>query len=77
MQVMCVQGHNGLLEDGNIYTVSEVTSQGNFLLEEVDVPEGYTSFSSTRFVTLQSQDDWSEEMEESYWAEQPPTEYTA
>lgn len=77
MQVMCVQGHEGLLEDGNIYTVSSITSNGNFLLEEVQVPEGYTSFSASRFVTLQSDDDWTQEMEEAFWAEQPPSEYNA
>jgi len=74
---MCVQGHEGVLEEGNIYTVSSITSHGNFLLHEVEVPEGYTSFSASRFVTLQSDDDLTSEMEEAFWAEQPPAEYNA
>lgn len=68
---MCVTGHEGLLEEGNIYTVLEVTSKGNYILEEVEVPEGFTSFSADRFAILNPVDDWTQEMEEAFWAEQP------
>ena len=41
--------------------------------EEVEVPEGYTSFNQNRFVRLIStdSDEWTEEMEQQYWEEQP------
>jgi hypothetical protein len=72
MRVMCVDGYEGLLTEGNIYTVIEVTSKGNFILEEVSVPEGFTSFDFNRFVPVQDTDDmWNEELEEQFLAEQP------
>jgi hypothetical protein len=80
MQIMCVQGHEGLLEDGNIYNVIGVTQNGNFLLEGVEVPEGYTSFAKERFQPISDmslEDTWDEEMEERYWAEQVPDELNA
>ena len=77
MQVMCVKGHEDLLSEGNIYTVLEITTKGNYILDEVEVPEGFTSFAAERFAVLNPVDDWSEEIEEQFWAEQPTTEYTA
>ena len=83
MQVMCIQGHKGLLQEGDIYTVVGVTRNGNYLLQEVDVPEGYTSFSKNRFSVLDEGDlTWSNDFEEAfwdenpYWVEQPTEEYT-
>ena len=71
MQVMCNEGHEDLLIQGNIYTVVGITSKGNYILQEVQVPEGFTSFSADRFEILFPTDDWTEEMEEKYWEEQP------
>jgi hypothetical protein len=68
MQVMCIKGHEGLLNEGDIYTVTALTSNGNYLLEEVEVPEGYTSFSNDRFAVLSEvEDGWNEELEKEYW----------
>ena len=79
MEVLCIRGHEGILEEGEVYNVSGVTSKGNFILEGVEVPEGYTSFNQNRFAVLETVDldDWNEEMEEQYWSEQPPVEYNA
>ena len=54
MRVMCIQGAEGILTEGDIYTVVEITSKGNFILDEVNVPEPFTSFDSSRFVPLTS-----------------------
>jgi hypothetical protein len=53
MRVMCIQGAEGILTEGNIYTVVEITTKGNFILDEVTVPEPFTSFDNNRFVPLQ------------------------
>lgn len=79
MKVLCVQGHEDILIESEVYTVSQITPNGNYLLEEVKVPEGYTSFHQNRFVLLISTDAdewtedvvWTEEMEKKYWSEQP------
>jgi hypothetical protein len=72
MKVMCINGYENLLIDGDIYTVVEVTKKGNFLLEEVEAPEGFTSFNSDRFIPVQdTEDNWTEEMEDTFWSEQP------
>lgn len=73
MKVLCVQGYENVLTEGEVYTVLQTTVSGNYLLEEVEVPEGYTSFNQNRFVPLQSTDldEWTEEMEKQYWEEQP------
>jgi hypothetical protein len=73
MRVMCINGHEGVLTEGDIYTVIEVTKSGNFILDEVAVPEPHTSFNSDRFVPLESDDDLTEELEEEFWSEQPST----
>ena len=73
MKVLCIQGYEGVLTESEVYTVLQVTPSGNYLLEEVQVPEGYTSFNQNRFVPLQTTDldEWTEEMEKQYWEEQP------
>jgi hypothetical protein len=72
----CINGHEDLLKEGDIYTVSAITQNGNYLLEEVEVPEGYTSFNKDRFQLLltTSEEIWTPEMEEDYWFEQPSIE---
>lgn len=52
MRVLCIHGHEGVLEEGETYTVSEVTEGGNYLLFEVEPPQPFSSFKSTRFVPL-------------------------
>lgn len=73
MKVLCIEGYENVLTEGEVYTVLQTTVSGNYLLEEVEVPEGYTSFNKNRFVPLQSTDldEWTEEMEKQYWEEQP------
>jgi hypothetical protein len=57
MKVLCINGYEGVLTEGEVYTVAQVTVSNNFLLEEVSVPEGYTSFNSNRFVPLITSDE--------------------
>ncbi len=57
MKVLCIDGYEGVLTEGEVYTVAQVTVSNNFLLEEVSVPEGYTSFNSNRFVPLITSDE--------------------
>jgi hypothetical protein len=57
MKVLCVNGYENVLTEGEVYTVAQVTTGNNFLLEEIDVPEGYTSFNSNRFVPLITSDE--------------------
>lgn len=64
MKVMCINGSEDLLTEGDIYTVVYVTDKGNFLLEEVEVPEPYTSFDSNRFIPLTQETVLEEELEE-------------
>lgn len=73
MKVLCIEGYENVLTEGEVYTVLQKTVSGNYLLEEVEVPEGYTSFNQNRFVPLQTTDldEWTEEMEKQYWEEQP------
>lgn len=47
--VKCIKGTPGILIEGDKYTVCHITPSGNFILEELDPPSGYTSFNSTRF----------------------------
>jgi hypothetical protein len=78
MKVLCIRGHEDLLKEGEEYTVVALTSNGNYFLEEVEIPEGYTSFSSDRFAIIGEVDlGWDVEMEEAYWAEQSAPEYSA
>jgi hypothetical protein len=75
MKVLCINGYEEVLTEGEVYTVAQVTVGNNFILEEVDVPEGYTSFNSNRFVPLITSDE--DSLAEAFWNEQPPAEYTA
>lgn len=52
MRVLCLNGYEGVLSEGEVYTVSEVTHKGNYLLEEVEPPQPYSSFRKERFVPL-------------------------
>jgi len=52
MRVLCISGHPGILEEGEIYTVKEETERGSYLLFEVDPPQPYLSFRRERFVPL-------------------------
>jgi hypothetical protein len=47
--VKCIKGAEGILEEGHEYTVCGVSKKGNFHLMEVDPPEPYTVFDSSRF----------------------------
>jgi hypothetical protein len=73
--VKCIKGHEDLLKEGDIYTAYAVTQNGNYLLCEVEVPEGFTSFNKDRFELVIDEDGWTPEMEEVYWSEQPSIEY--
>lgn len=68
MRVMCIDGYEGILTEGEVYTVTKVTTSNNYLLEEVDVPEGYTSFNSNRFIPLVTSED--DALEAAFWNEQ-------
>jgi hypothetical protein len=55
--VCCVLGHPGVLEQDQIYTVREVTSQGNINVFEAEPPHPHSSFYRERFVEVQSPDE--------------------
>jgi hypothetical protein len=69
MKVLCINGYEDVLTEGEVYTVAQVTVSSNFILEEVSVPEGYTSFNSNRFVPLITSD-------ETIYDEQSVVDYT-
>jgi hypothetical protein len=69
MKVLCINGYEDVLTEGEVYTVAQVTVSNNFILEEVSVPEGYTSFNSNRFVPLITSD-------ETVYEEQSVVDYT-
>ena len=71
MRVICIKGAEGILTEGEIYTVINVTTKGNYILAELDPPSPHTSFDATRFQEV-LEDDWTQEMEDQYWSEQPP-----
>jgi len=52
MRVMCIKGHQGILEEGEVYHVADVTEKGHYLLFEVDPPNPYKCFNKFRFVPL-------------------------
>ena len=52
MRVMCIKGHEGILEEGEVYHVADVTDKGHYLLFEVDPPTPYKCFNRDRFVPL-------------------------
>ena len=47
--VKCVKGAEGVLNEGQEYTVLQITKRGNFIIEEAESPFGYDCFDSTRF----------------------------
>jgi hypothetical protein len=71
MRVLCIHGHEGVLEEGETYTVKEVTKAGNYLLTEVDPPQPFASFKNKRFVPLpEITEDELIEMEEDFGGDQ-------
>jgi hypothetical protein len=75
MKVLCINGYDGVLTEGEVYTIAQVTVSNNFLLEEVNVPEGYTSFNSNRFVPLITSDE--DSLDVTFLEHKPTAEYTA
>lgn len=47
--VKCIRGAEGILDEGNTYTVWDVTDEGHLKLEEVHPPSPYNCFSKDRF----------------------------
>jgi hypothetical protein len=62
MKVVCIKGQKGFLIEGETYTVINVTKKGNYLLNEIDPPEPYTSFDKDRFEIV-SDDDLLEQLQ--------------
>lgn len=52
--VECMKGHPGILEERQVYSVLGETKEGNYLLYEVQVPEGYTCFDKERFRVVET-----------------------
>lgn len=50
--VECIKGYPGILEEGGIYTITEVKEK-SVLLVEVFPPQPYTSFHKRRFREIQ------------------------
>ena len=55
MRVLCIEGHEGLLEEGGVYSVREITEGGNYVLWEVQPPQPYASFRKERFINLKDE----------------------
>lgn len=53
MRVLCIKGEEGILEEGSVYNVIEVTNKGNYILLEVEPPQPFTSFQYDRFMPIQ------------------------
>jgi len=47
--VKCVRGAEGVLTEGQEYTVLQITPKGHYIIEELESPFGYDCFDSTRF----------------------------
>lgn len=72
MLVRCVKGDGNILKEGEVYFVKDVTRRGNFLLDGVEPPKGFNCFDPERFEFVNDPvDQWTEELEQEYWAEQP------
>ena len=58
MRVKCIKSDdtNVLVEDA-FYTVDAVTHRGNYILSEVAVPQGFTSFDKNRFEIIEIWDE--------------------
>lgn len=61
MRVLCIEGHEGVLEEGGVYNVREITGGGNYILWEVQPPQPYVSFKKDRFINLKEEEDVYEE----------------
>ena len=70
--VKCIKGAPSILNEGENYTVYLVTEDKNYLLDEVAPPQGYTSFSRTRFedTTMNIYDEIYSGIQEDYYEEQ-------
>lgn len=55
MRVLCIEGYSGVLEEGEVYTVREITETGNYILWEVQPPQPYSSFKRKRFANLEDE----------------------
>ena len=47
--VKCINVKENILNEGEEYTVLQITQKGNFILEEAESPFGYGCFDNTRF----------------------------
>ena len=47
--IKCIRGAEGVLNEGEEYTVLQITRKGNYIIEEVNSPFGYDCFDKTRF----------------------------
>jgi hypothetical protein len=47
--VKCINADEDTLKKDELYTVIDITSEGNFMLEETTPPSPHTSFSKDRF----------------------------
>lgn len=47
--VRCINADEETLKKDDLYTVLDITAEGNFILEEVSPPVPHTSFSKDRF----------------------------
>lgn len=62
--VKCIRGAEGILDEGSIYTVWDVTDKGHLKLEELHPPLPYTCFNKDRFedtgefITLEAFEDY-------------------
>lgn len=61
--VLCIKGFAGIIEEGEIYTVTKVGDRG-INVEEATPPPPHTSFFKDRFKEIQSPVDVSALMEE-------------
>lgn len=66
--VVCVKGHPGVIEFGEIYTVREILLNNSLVpvvhLLEVSPPEGYNGFRIDRFLEIQGPMDVNELLKE-------------
>ncbi len=62
--VECVKGAEGILEKGCLYTVKDVTKNGNILLYEVEPPFPFNCFNRDRFKEIQDPDTGMEILDE-------------
>lgn len=49
MYVICIKGHPGYLNEGEVYSIRKVTQNGNYILYGASPPYPHTSFNKNRF----------------------------